>query len=462
MAVKLLGDGRGFINTTDIPAYSGNLTVCFWLRLDTAEAVTERVIYSLHDDPWSAASWQISTKADVLELYLWNGVTEADTYRDADSALTIGTWYHVAITTSGSTHKLYVNGIQEGEDLTVDLGSMAAEIGELLGSASGQVGLFSVGYFRLWRATLSGAEIQAEMASATAVRTANLYRDVPLKTVDGSDVSGNGYDLVDVDPLGMEVVDGPVPSSSPSMSASVSASVSPSSSTSPSRSSSASPSTSTSPSRSASSSPSSSESASNSASRSGSPAPDEVVVTQLVVEADTHRVAPLAVTQLATEPSTHRAVPLRISQSAVETIINEYLALWCSNLVVETVIGKALPSSVIPPIVRAIRRLRQSPHLSDEQTWLFISSFQLDLETGRGVTTGQGIDPQIMCQWSDDGGHTWSEESWVSAGVQGAYQWRAIWRRLGKSRDRVWRVVVSDPVPWRFLDAYISVEKGTA
>ena len=66
-----------------------------------------------------------------------------------------------------------------------------------------------------------------------------------------------------------------------------------------------------------------------------------------------------------------------------------------------------------------------------------------------------------MLQYSDDGGHTWSEEMWVSAGVEGAYAWRAIWRRLGRTRDRVWRVDMSDPVPWRILGAFVTVGKGT-
>ena len=68
--------------------------------------------------------------------------------------------------------------------------------------------------------------------------------------------------------------------------------------------------------------------------------------------------------------------------------------------------------------------------------------------------------PRIMLQYSDDGGHTWSEELWMSAGEEGQYAWRAVWRRLGKSRDRVWRVAMSDPVPWQLLDAYVQLGKG--
>ena len=90
----------------------------------------------------------------------------------------------------------------------------------------------------------------------------------------------------------------------------------------------------------------------------------------------------------------------------------------------------------------------------------FVAQFQLDLETGLGLPNAEGMGPQIMLCYSDDGGHTWSDEQWVSAGEKGAYAWRAIWRRLGRSRDRVWRVVVSDPVPWRLLDAYVLAEKG--
>lgn len=63
--------------------------------------------------------------------------------------------------------------------------------------------------------------------------------------------------------------------------------------------------------------------------------------------------------------------------------------------------------------------------------------------------TVQGSDPQVMLRWSDDGGHTWSNEHWVSIGKIGQYHRRAIWRRLGmtqKIRDRVYEVSMTDPV----------------
>jgi hypothetical protein len=59
-----------------------------------------------------------------------------------------------------------------------------------------------------------------------------------------------------------------------------------------------------------------------------------------------------------------------------------------------------------------------------------------------------GYDPQVMLRWSDDGGHTWSNEHWSSIGKIGAYGHRTFWRRLGmtlKLRDRVYELSGTDP-----------------
>jgi len=107
------------------------------------------------------------------------------------------------------------------------------------------------------------------------------------------------------------------------------------------------------------------------------------------------------------------------------------------------------------------RRLRRAPHLTDEARWLFYRSLQIDMDTGVGLVTGQGSDPQVMLRWSDDGGVTWSNEHWASAGRMGTYTTRVTWHRLGRARDRVFEVVVSDPVAWQLAAAYLDVEPGT-
>ncbi len=99
---------------------------------------------------------------------------------------------------------------------------------------------------------------------------------------------------------------------------------------------------------------------------------------------------------------------------------------------------------------------RISPHYHSGKGYLTFSQFELDAEVGIGRVTGQGSDPQIMLQYSDDGGITWSNELWETLGKLGKYRTRVEWRRLGRSRDRVFKVKVSDPVFVQLNEAYIN------
>lgn len=108
-----------------------------------------------------------------------------------------------------------------------------------------------------------------------------------------------------------------------------------------------------------------------------------------------------------------------------------------------------------------ITRNRTAPHISAQGKRVFYKSFQVDIETGVGIDgLGQGVDPQAMLEFSDDGGHSWSNEKWVSFGKIGARLKRAIWRRLGFSRDRVFSLTITDPVKVVLLNAYLDLEGG--
>ena len=96
-----------------------------------------------------------------------------------------------------------------------------------------------------------------------------------------------------------------------------------------------------------------------------------------------------------------------------------------------------------------LRSWRALPTGANSLTRTVQHSLQLDCETGVGLNLGQGSNPQVMLRWSDDGGHTWSNEHWKSMGAIGRYGYRTIWRRLGatmKIRDRVYEVSGTDPV----------------
>ena len=92
-------------------------------------------------------------------------------------------------------------------------------------------------------------------------------------------------------------------------------------------------------------------------------------------------------------------------------------------------------------------------------------SLQLDCESGTGLITGQGSDPELMLRWSDDGGHTWSNEHLSKMGKIGEYYRRVFWRRLGmtlKLRDRVYEVSMTDPVKVAIMGAELLISPTNA
>jgi hypothetical protein len=71
-----------------------------------------------------------------------------------------------------------------------------------------------------------------------------------------------------------------------------------------------------------------------------------------------------------------------------------------------------------------------------------------------------GANPEVMLRWSDDGGHTWSNEHWARMGRIGEFSTRTFWRRLGmttKLRDRVYEISGTDPVKVTIVGAELAL-----
>jgi len=107
-----------------------------------------------------------------------------------------------------------------------------------------------------------------------------------------------------------------------------------------------------------------------------------------------------------------------------------------------------------------VKRLRRAPHLTTDLQRQYFEELQLQFQPGVGLSTGQGDDPQAMLRWSSDGGSTWSSEHWTTIGKIGKYTNRAIWRRLGTARDRIFEVTVSDPVKAVIVSANLKMAAG--
>ena len=71
-------------------------------------------------------------------------------------------------------------------------------------------------------------------------------------------------------------------------------------------------------------------------------------------------------------------------------------------------------------------------------------AFEVLCETGVG--NDDVTDPQMMLRYSDDGGRRWSNELWRSLGEVGDYKRRAIWRKLGRFRQRQMHMKTTDAV----------------
>jgi len=101
--------------------------------------------------------------------------------------------------------------------------------------------------------------------------------------------------------------------------------------------------------------------------------------------------------------------------------------------------------------------IRQTQHIFENQELYQVSIRELviDMESGVG-DPAITLDPQAALSWSKDGGHTWSNEYWSSLGKAGEYRKRLVWRRLGISRDRIFRITISDPVKKVLISSYVS------
>jgi hypothetical protein len=113
-----------------------------------------------------------------------------------------------------------------------------------------------------------------------------------------------------------------------------------------------------------------------------------------------------------------------------------------------------------------IRRVRRARHSSSNQSWVFHKVLQIYIETGVGPQpplldgAGNPRDPMINMRFSDDGGFTWSSELSAGIGQAGEYSKRVMFRRLGRSRSRVYELSASDPVPYRLVGAFLDVSAG--
>lgn len=99
---------------------------------------------------------------------------------------------------------------------------------------------------------------------------------------------------------------------------------------------------------------------------------------------------------------------------------------------------------------------------NNENKNIFYYSLTIDSQGGVGLDgTGQGTAPVMMLRISNDGGHTFANERRVSMGAIGQYRNRAVFRRLGRSENRVYELSGTDPTIAVLINAYQEAAPGT-
>jgi hypothetical protein len=127
--------------------------------------------------------------------------------------------------------------------------------------------------------------------------------------------------------------------------------------------------------------------------------------------------------------------------------------------------------------------VRSFPHVIDELKRINHVSFVADIETGElpgssettqivgpwsnGFSSGFGPltvipGPVISMRYSNDGGHTWSNNRMKSLISAGHYRSMMRWRGLGRARDRVYELSGSVPMPHALQGAYLDAIQGSS
>ncbi len=88
------------------------------------------------------------------------------------------------------------------------------------------------------------------------------------------------------------------------------------------------------------------------------------------------------------------------------------------------------------------------------------TSIRFNMQVGVGLTTGQGSNPQMMCQFSHEGGEVWQAQQLVNIDVQGSYANPVEFWDFATGYEVKARVMWSDPVPVTIFDGIVDLIDG--
>jgi hypothetical protein len=190
VAVRFSANGQDYSSTASPPATT--FTVVCWARFASLPSNYQTVWSS--DQPGGATYLELAMEPADSTIHVFNQSISSLT----GLVVSAGTWYKTAVVLSGGTGTLYFAAA--GQTLsTFSTGSFGAVTSPTL--KIGNSGFNSdwldgnVANFKHYSAVLTQTEIEAELNSWTAVRTANLVRHHKFQVAETTDYSGNGNTL---------------------------------------------------------------------------------------------------------------------------------------------------------------------------------------------------------------------------------------------------------------------------
>ena len=143
----------------------------------------------------------------------------------------------------------------------------------------------------------------------------------------------------------------------------------------------------------------------------------------------------------------------------VQSVVYAYGKLMVGDSL-SGIIGE-LDSSTLDYYGTEIWRRSVTAPFSNNGLPIFSGEFEATFQSGVGLTSGTGSDPQVSMDFSDDGGQTFSDPVTRSIGKIGKYEQRAVWQRQGRFPvSRSIGLTVTDKVKANLIGLAASPEGG--
>ena len=143
----------------------------------------------------------------------------------------------------------------------------------------------------------------------------------------------------------------------------------------------------------------------------------------------------------------------------VNNIIKAYGRLFCGDSI-DGRIGELVDNTYTEYGNTIFRQAALKPMTQDGMK-VFAGELEVDFEAGVGLTLGQGSNPVVIMDFSDDGGRTYSNEFKRFIGKIGEYGHETVWNRQGRfPNTRTIRFTVTDPVRANLIRIAATPELG--